>query len=206
MRSTLGCMLLFCVAGARLWKHDGCVAWPCHATHMRIYRKSARVTCCVDCVLRVQFVIQIAAMIFCILCPNVSQCPERTKKYCWQRLTMSFVSVQGRLFPRTKLLNVETKNLPGRIYSLSYVCLTTLAAKKCDLKSQDFPKCSSLEFSLSLKETPSPTNHLYFVKPKGFTTLVYCDFTLTYPRPSPSLLAPPSSPLGISWACPLFRH
>ena len=172
--SALGCMLLFCVAGARLWKYDGgCVAWPCHATHMqhtvnttrntstfpvnsqskcascakiwylhlktgfwvnpsksarslRIYRKSARVACCVDCVLRVccmwvawqghatepsyfqslapatqkssmhpkalhlphkyhrnfffQFVIRIAAMIFCILCPNVSQCPESTKR------------------------------------------------------------------------------------------------------------------------------
>ena len=65
------------------------------------------------------------------------------------------------------------------IYSLSYVCLTTLAAKKCDLKSQDFPKFSSLEFAI--KETPSLTNHLYFVKPKGFTTLVYCDSTLTIP-------------------------
>ena len=30
--STLGRMLLFCVAGAGLWKYDGCVAWPCHAT------------------------------------------------------------------------------------------------------------------------------------------------------------------------------
>ena len=28
----------------------------------------------------VQFVIQIATMIFCIFCPDVSQCPERTKK------------------------------------------------------------------------------------------------------------------------------
>ena len=34
-RSNLACMLLFCVAGARLWKHDACVAWPCHATHMQ---------------------------------------------------------------------------------------------------------------------------------------------------------------------------
>ena len=31
-RSTLGLMLLFCVAGARPWKHDGCVAWQGHAT------------------------------------------------------------------------------------------------------------------------------------------------------------------------------
>ena len=96
------------------------------ARSLRIYRKSARVACYVDCVLRVccmwvawqghatqpsyfqspapatqksgmrpkvlhlphkyhrfffiQFVIQIAAMIFCILFPTVSQCPERTKK------------------------------------------------------------------------------------------------------------------------------
>ena len=34
-RSTLGRMLLFCVAGAGLWKYDGRVAWPCHATHMQ---------------------------------------------------------------------------------------------------------------------------------------------------------------------------
>ena len=38
--STLGCMLLFCVAGAGLWKYDGCVAWPCHATHMQHTRNT----------------------------------------------------------------------------------------------------------------------------------------------------------------------
>ena len=31
-------MLLFCVAGAGLWKYDGCVAWPCHATHPGLKR------------------------------------------------------------------------------------------------------------------------------------------------------------------------
>ena len=38
--STLGCMLLFCVAGAGLRKYDGCVAWPCHATHMQHTRNT----------------------------------------------------------------------------------------------------------------------------------------------------------------------
>ena len=50
-------------------------------------------------------------------------------------------------------------------------------------KSQGFPEFSSLEFSL--KGTPSPTNHhqpSIFLKVKGFTTLAYCDFTLTYPH------------------------
>ena len=38
--NTLGRMLLFCVAGAGLWKYDGCVAWPCHATHMQHTRNT----------------------------------------------------------------------------------------------------------------------------------------------------------------------
>ena len=38
--NTLGRMLLFCVAGAGLWKYDGCVAWPCHATHMQHARNT----------------------------------------------------------------------------------------------------------------------------------------------------------------------
>ena len=28
------------VAGAGLWKYDGCVAWPCHATHMQHTRNT----------------------------------------------------------------------------------------------------------------------------------------------------------------------
>ena len=69
----------------------------------------------------VQFVIQIATMIFCIFCPDVSQCPERTKKVVLSETDNVLRFSPGKIFClniqqlrpcRTKLLNVQTKNLP----------------------------------------------------------------------------------------------
>ena len=44
-RSTLACMLLFCMAGARLWKHGACVAWQI-SCHENLQEKCS---CCVLC-------------------------------------------------------------------------------------------------------------------------------------------------------------
>ena len=105
-RSTLACMLLFCVAGAIGFgstmpvlrgpamqltcnthathsqhnTHRASKAYStCHAKEQHACQSAAPVTNTSETSF-VQFVIQIATMIFCIFCPNVSQCPGRTKK------------------------------------------------------------------------------------------------------------------------------
>ena len=71
--------------------HVSCMAGPrntgivlpklstCHAKEQHACQSAAPVTNTSETSF-VQFVIQIATMIFCIFCPNVSQCPGRTKK------------------------------------------------------------------------------------------------------------------------------
>ena len=51
----------------------------CHAKEQHACQSAAPVTNTSETSF-IQFVIQIATMIFCFFCPNVSQCPGRTKK------------------------------------------------------------------------------------------------------------------------------
>ena len=246
-RSTLACMLLFCVAGARLWKHDARVCnthathsqhntqhehfsckfsmnvrisrgWPgirslnanirfLHTTHVLIENLQEKCSCCVlcwlcvACVLHVscmagprntgivlpkpstchakeqhacqsaapatntseasfvQFAIQIATMIFCIFCPNASQCPERTKK----------------------VVLAETDNVlrfsPGEIFLFQYSTTSSLQDEVVECWNKKSSPGSSKKTAMppdKLLTVVAPSNpHFKVATEKGWTYLTW---------------------------------